>query len=543
MIFGYPLPNYLSDLISGKPGPWLILEPTTLFDLSTLGGIDHEVLVIIYENTIYLGTTIIYKWYRSRDDYCTYSRTMYADSDWNSMAIWGGWVSQETDILLGQDLQSEITENGNYYITIEATGSSVFNETVNFAVIGIPSWLWLYNPTYVGFDWKVSLSDYFDTDNYIQAGICNQPFTDGQSSPPNGIVDAKYANTPGNIDTVAIGTVTGQSQGTIYNLYGFAQASNGLYYQAGSDTIITLGINIPYTPASPPVISYRIEKGLVLSWGKSVNATRYTLKYKNYDEIYHIIDSIPGQAYQLEDLEYGVTYYFSVRGDNYLGSSDYTSETYGTTAPKSPGNIIASGITSSSISIQVSNGMIGNWDYIRVYAYQNGITPDYIDILKADYDSGLRIVTWNNLTIDLEYKFNAVTHFTINSTLLESVNWSNDLYVTTISRPSNFNWTTPKISGDPTTNLLASEWNALCVKINEFRQYKSLSTFTFTTVNSGGIFYATIFNEVRNNIADMNVINLPSTKLGISDVVDPNDADNILASDLNNIVSCLNAIE
>jgi len=41
----------------------------------------------------------------------------------------------------------------------------------------------------------------------------------------------------------------------------------------------------------------------------------------------------------------------------------------------------------------------------------------------------------------------------------------------------------------------------------------------------------------------MNVVNLPSTKVGISDVVDPNDADYILASDLNGLVSCLNAIE
>ena len=41
----------------------------------------------------------------------------------------------------------------------------------------------------------------------------------------------------------------------------------------------------------------------------------------------------------------------------------------------------------------------------------------------------------------------------------------------------------------------------------------------------------------------MNSIGLQSTKVGISDVVDPNDADYILASDLNNIVSCLNAIE
>ena len=734
MIFGYPLPNYLSSLISGKPGPWNIVLPTTLFDLSTVGGIDHEVVVIVYEDTISEGTTITYNWYRDRDNFNVFSWSDYANSEYNSIAAWIGWLSQETNQTLGQNIESEITENGNYHVVVTGTGSTTFSNTINFAVIGIPAWLMLRNPTGYGFDWKVSLSDYFDTDNYIQAGICNQPFTDGQSNEPNGIVDAKYANTPGNIDTVTTGTVIGQSEGTTYTLYGFAQASNGLYYHAGTDTITTLivtepdvpsspptivtrieggfeltwgeaaravsymlryypvgyfenrkflGTNtntgtvssleygseysfsvyaynaignsdytsenigttapkspgnitcplvsandadirvadgmsgnfdyirvykydnsnnllgyldlsesnynsgqrvitfsgltintiykfnavthytanstllesvnwsndlyvttqIPYIPSSPPIIVSRNEGSLSLSWGSSVGANSYTLRYKNYDGVYHTISGITNTTYTLNNLEYGVTYDLSVKGNNSLGSSDYTSENPGTTAPKSPGNISASTVTSTSISIQLSNGMIGNWDYIRVYAYQNSITPEYIDINKTDYDSGTRIVTWSGLTIGLEYLFNVLTYFTVDSTLLQSVNSSNDLYITIADRPINFSWDTPKISGDPTTNLLASEWTNLQNKVNEFRQYKSLSNYSFTNVISGGIFYASIFNEVRNNIYPMNSIGLPSTKVGISDVVDPNDADYILASDLNNIVSCLNAIE
>ena len=187
--------------------------------------------------------------------------------------------------------------------------------------------------------------------------------------------------------------------------------------------------------------------------------------------------------------------------------------------------------------------MTGNWDYIRVYAYQNGIVPAYKDITYASYQSGTRIVTWTGLFAGLQYKFNARTYYTYNSVALDSVYWSNDLYVTTTSRPDNFSWTTPKVQGDPATNLTATEWNALCIRINEFRQYKGLSTISFTILSSGGFFYASNLNEARNAIYPMNSVGLFSTRLGISDVVDPNDADDLLASDLNALVSCLNAIE
>ena len=206
-----------------------------------------------------------------------------------------------------------------------------------------------------------------------------------------------------------------------------------------------------------------------------------------------------------------------------------------------PGNISASGVTSTSISIQIANGMIGNWDYIRVYAYNHDINPSYKDISKIDYDNGTRIVTWTGLTTDLEYKFNAVTYFTINETLLQSAYWSNDLYVTASSRPDNFSWDTPKVQGE-NINLTATEWTNLQYKINQFRLYKGLGNYSFTTVVSEGIFYASLFNEVRNKIGDMNTVGLPSTKVGISDVVDPNDADYILASDLNGLKDALNAI-
>ena len=125
---------------------------------------------------------------------------------------------------------------------------------------------------------------------------------------------------------------------------------------------------------------------------------------------------------------------------------------------------------------------------------------------------------------------------------LESVYWSNDLYIVTSSRPSNFYWTTPKNSGDPVTNLTDDEWNALCAKINDFREYKSYTDSSFTAAITGNTFYATQFNQARNAILPMNGTGLPVTRVGVSGVVNPSDADDVRASDLNALVSCLNDI-
>jgi len=300
--------------------------------------------------------------------------------------------------------------------------------------------------------------------------------------------------------------------------------------------------SVPSIPSSAPVVTSKDEGILRLSWGTSENAATYTLRYKHYDGIYHTISGINGTTCVLSGLEFGVTYYLSVKGVNDLGSSNYTTENLSTTLAKTPGNLTCPAKTLDTIDIRVADGMTGNWDYIRVYAYDNSISPSYKDITYTEYQNSIRIVTWTNLTSGLQYRFIARTYYTYNSEVLDSFYYSSYLYVTTSSRPDNFNWTTPKVQGNPATNLAATEWNNFCSKINEFRQYKSLSTITFTTVSSGGIFYASIFNEARNAIYPMNSTNLPSTKLGVSDVVDPNDADDLLASDLNALVSCLNAI-
>jgi len=111
--------------------------------------------------------------------------------------------------------------------------------------------------------------------------------------------------------------------------------------------------------------------------------------------------------------------------------------------------------------------------------------------------------------------------------------WDYTRYLTTASlpRPSNFSWTTSKTSGG-NFNLTASEWNALCTRVNDFRRYKGYNDASFTTAYFGNTFYAYMFNEVRNAIAVLSSA-VPSTV---------SSGGTVYASDLNQLVSALNSV-
>jgi hypothetical protein len=71
-------------------------------------------------------------------------------------------------------------------------------------------------------------------------------------------------------------------------------------------------------------------------------------------------------------------------------------------------------------------------------------------------------------------------------------------------RPSNFTGFNNVTSGEE-FNISATDWNDFIDKLNEFSEYKSLSSemSAMTTVSSGQSFKATYFNQIINN---MNVL-------------------------------------
>lgn len=101
-------------------------------------------------------------------------------------------------------------------------------------------------------------------------------------------------------------------------------------------------------------------------------------------------------------------------------------------------------------------------------------------------------------------------------------------------RPSEWSWHTNKVRGNP-ISLTATEWNSFCVKINQFRVYKSLSNYSFSTAYSGSPITASIVNEARSAILAMS----PPTSVPTSATAGVTE---ITASHFNTLSSSLNSI-
>ena len=68
-----------------------------------------------------------------------------------------------------------------------------------------------------------------------------------------------------------------------------------------------------------------------------------------------------------------------------------------------------------------------------------------------------------------------------------------------LPRPSNWYWTSTVNPGNQIA-LTAAEWNNFCARINDFRDYKNLNRYSFTTVHSGTTISAAIVNQARTAI-------------------------------------------
>lgn len=110
---------------------------------------------------------------------------------------------------------------------------------------------------------------------------------------------------------------------------------------------------------------------------------------------------------------------------------------------------------------------------------------------------------------------------------------SSTIYVTTLNvRPSDFSWTNAVFSTSK-FYLPATEWNSFTSRINSFRAYKGLSSYTFTNAIYKNDFTATMFNQARTAISAMGA-SVPSAQSSGND---------IYVSYMNGLVSALNSIQ
>lgn len=132
------------------------------------------------------------------------------------------------------------------------------------------------------------------------------------------------------------------------------------------------------------------------------------------------------------------------------------------------------------------------------------------------------------------------TTYLVRGAVLYNGTWytieSGAYYSTLSCRPSNWSWPFSVASGQP-CSIPASEWIAFQNRINEFRVYKGLSNYGFTTstyVVTGQPFMAFLANQAVNAIDDMNP---PTTQPATVST-----GDSFTAAWLNQLTNSLNSI-
>lgn len=183
--------------------------------------------------------------------------------------------------------------------------------------------------------------------------------------------------------------------------------------------------------------------------------------------------------------------------------------------------ITGSSSTASSVTLSASGSDSGS-GVSGFYFYLNGSFITTVYGSSASY-------TFTGLAASTTYTAGVQSFdVALNSSTTASTN------ITTLSaRPANYSWSTAKTAG-ATFSLTAAEWNGFTSRINDFRTYKSLAAYGFTSAVAGNNFTAAVFNEAVSAINAMSPpTSPPSAKSAGNDV---------FASYLNDLVTSLNSI-
>ena len=182
----------------------------------------------------------------------------------------------------------------------------------------------------------------------------------------------------------------------------------------------------------------------------------------------------------------------------------------------------AAGSDNGETSPSLNSGMSG------FNFYKNGVYDGvaYGSAVSYTY-TGLSAGTSYNFTC---YAFDvALNYSSISATLT----------ITTIARPSNFVWSPALSSG--TNPPTAVQVNALNTRINDFRIYKGLGTYSFTTLSAGTYFYWQM-NQTRSALSDLSAYMTGSYASGALLPGVKVSGNTLYASDLNNFMNSLNSI-
>ena len=104
---------------------------------------------------------------------------------------------------------------------------------------------------------------------------------------------------------------------------------------------------------------------------------------------------------------------------------------------------------------------------------------------------------FSGVSASTTYSVRAVITYTGGTTALTA-----SVTTASSSRPTNWAWSSTVASGSA-IRISASDWNSFCSRINSFRSYKGLSSYSFTSVSPGYSISASRVNQARTAIDEI----------------------------------------
>ena len=196
-------------------------------------------------------------------------------------------------------------------------------------------------------------------------------------------------------------------------------------------------------------------------------------------------------------------------------------------------------LTATSTSVTIHVAPAAGYTFYRLFLRRTDDTTGSNMILSSDPHYNVTepfSVTVTGLSPKTSYTANV--YYGPDNTAATIVIGAQSITTGGEGRPDNFSWTTnvtkgatvPKY-GENLAPITADEWISFCSRINQFREYKSLSTYSFTSVSQGTPMTAAIINQAITAISGIS---------GHGTLPTPNDA--ILASFWQQLAAALNAI-
>lgn len=185
-------------------------------------------------------------------------------------------------------------------------------------------------------------------------------------------------------------------------------------------------------------------------------------------------------------------------------------------------------ITTTNTSITFNVTGLNSGDFVRLYCRYDQTTER--TVVDADFTaSSTTLSRTYMIPSDSDY----VANVRVNGVWIGAKYFSTGSDEPAPKRPSDWYWSITPVKGN-TIRITASDWNNFCKRINQFRDYKKLGAYDFSTVSSGSKMMAWQANEARSAISSISGHGtMPSSAVS---------GNTVTASFFTQLASALNAI-